>query len=63
MGLGDFRRRDCGRHRLRPGWRPRYVQHNTAQTGQTPVDILKARLARGEIGREEYEEKLRDLES
>lgn len=45
------------------GWRPQFIPNNTAQTGQTPADILKARFARGEIGREEYEQKLRDLES
>ncbi len=45
------------------GWRPEFSHSKTAQTGQTPADILKARFARGEIGREEYEQKLRDLES
>ena len=44
------------------GWRPEFIQSKTAQTGQTPADILKARFARGEIGREEYEQMRRDLE-
>ncbi len=29
---------------------------------QTPLDILKARYAQGEIGQDEYETKRRDLE-
>ncbi len=45
------------------GWRPQFIQSKIAQTGQTPADILKARFARGEIGREEYEQIRRDLES
>lgn len=44
------------------GWRPQFIQSKTAQTGQTPADILKARFARGEITREQYEQKLGDLE-
>jgi putative membrane protein len=28
-----------------------------------PIDILKERYARGEIGKEEYEEKKKDLET
>jgi len=31
-------------------------------TSETPVDILKARYAHGEISREEYEQMHRDLE-
>jgi len=30
--------------------------------GESPVDILKKRYARGEIGRDEFEEKKRDIE-
>ena len=30
-------------------------------TGATPLDILKQRYARGEIGKEEYEERKKDL--
>ncbi len=44
------------------GWRPDFSQSKTAQSGQTPADILKARFARGEIGREQYEQMRRDLE-
>jgi putative membrane protein len=39
------------------GWRPQFNQ-----TSQTPLEILKARYARGEITREEYEQMRRDLE-
>jgi uncharacterized membrane protein len=45
------------------GWRPQFFQSQTGQSGQTPAEILKSRFARGEIGREEYERILRDLES
>ena len=49
------------------GWRPQINQNKpagtgTAQTGQTPTEILKARYARGEISREEYEQARQDLE-
>ncbi|MCL5995149.1 MAG: SHOCT domain-containing protein, partial [Chloroflexi bacterium] len=33
----------------------------TAPRGETPLDILKARYAKGEITREQYEEMRRDL--
>lgn len=36
-------------------------QTGRAQTSQTPVDILKARYAGGEITREAYEQMRRDL--
>ncbi len=45
------------------GWWPQFTPNNPAQIGQTPADILKARFARGEIGREEYEQMRRDLDS
>ena len=45
------------------GWRPQFNQTKPAQTGQTPSEILKARYARGEISRAEFEQALRDLES
>ena len=43
------------------GWRPQFNQTKPAQTSQTPVEILKARYAGGEISREEYEQVRRDL--
>jgi putative membrane protein len=43
------------------GWRPQFNQTWPAQTSQTPLEILKARYARGEISREEYEQMHRDL--
>lgn len=44
------------------GWRPTFLQTSSAQTSQTPLEILKARYARGEITREEYEQVRRGLE-
>jgi len=44
------------------GWRPQSNQTGPAQSNQTPVEILKARYARGEISREEYDQMYRDLE-
>ena len=44
------------------GWRPQFNQTGRAQNGETPLEILKARYARGEISREEYEQMRRDLE-
>ena len=44
------------------GWRPQSNQTGPAQTGQTPLELLKARYARGEISREEYDLMRRDLE-
>ncbi|HSC93681.1 MAG TPA: SHOCT domain-containing protein [Burkholderiales bacterium] len=45
----------------------KWIAGSTAGGGQTPVktalDILKERYARGEIGREEFEQKKRDLEA
>lgn len=45
------------------GWRPQFNQMRPAQTGQSPVELLKARYARGEISREEYEQIRQDLGS
>jgi len=45
------------------GWRPQFNQIGPAQTNQTPLEILKARYARGEISREEYDQMHGDLES
>jgi putative membrane protein len=44
------------------GWRPQVNQTGPAQTTQTPIELLKARYARGEISREEYEQVRRELE-
>ena len=44
------------------GWRPQFNQTGPAQTSETPVEMLKARYARGEISREEYDQMHRDLE-
>ena len=44
------------------GWRPQFNQTGSVQTSQTPLEILKARYARGEISREEYDQIHRDLE-
>ena len=44
------------------GWRPQFNQTGPAPTSQTPLEVLKARFARGEISREEYEQMRRDLE-
>jgi putative membrane protein len=44
------------------GWRPQLNQNGSAQIGQTPLEILKARYARGEISREEYDQMHQDLE-
>jgi uncharacterized membrane protein len=42
------------------GWRPQFSQ--LAQASQTPLEILQARYARGQISREEYDQIHRDLE-
>jgi putative membrane protein len=44
------------------GWRPQINRTGPPQAEQTPLEILKARYARGEIGREEFEQMRRDLE-
>lgn len=44
------------------GWRPQFNQTGSAQTSQAPLEILKARYARGEISCEEYDQTRRDLE-
>jgi putative membrane protein len=45
------------------GWRPQFNQTGRAQNSETPLETLKARYARGEISREEYELMRRDLEA
>jgi putative membrane protein len=44
------------------GWRPQFNQMGPTQNSGTPLEILKARYARGEISRAEYEQMRRDLE-
>jgi putative membrane protein len=44
------------------GWRPQFNQSGPPPTSQTPVQLLTARYARGEISREQYDQMRRDLE-
>ena len=44
------------------GWRLQFNHIGRSSTGETPIDILKARYVRGEISRVEYEQMHRDLE-
>jgi putative membrane protein len=47
------------------GWRPRFNQQYPGQppfNQQTPLDILKARYARGEISKEEFDQIRNDLQ-
>ena len=43
------------------GWRPGSAQQPSRPQEQSALDILKARYARGEISREEYQDMRRDL--
>ncbi len=43
------------------GWRPGGTQQPPRPQEQSALDILKARYARGEISREEYQDMRRDL--
>ena len=43
------------------GWRPDFNQMMSAQPKQTPLEMLKARFARGEISSAEFEQIRRDL--
>lgn len=45
------------------GWRPQINQGGMTRTKEEPLETLKARYARGEISREEFEQMRRDLES
>ena len=44
------------------GWRPQFSQAQPPPADQTPLEILKARYARGEIDRGLYEQMRQDLE-
>ena len=44
------------------GWRPQFNQSGSAQTRQTPLELLKSRYARGELSSEQYDQMRRDLE-
>lgn len=44
------------------GLRPQSDHTRPAQTSQSPFEILKARYARGEITREEYDQLRQDLQ-
>lgn len=44
------------------GWRPQFNQTGPTQTRETPLELLKARYARGELTRQEYEQMRQDLE-
>jgi uncharacterized membrane protein len=44
------------------GFRPQLNQTKPAETSQTPLDILKARYARGEITGAEYDQMSRALQ-
>jgi putative membrane protein len=43
------------------GWRPGSAQQPPRPQEQSALDVLKARYARGEISRDEYQEMRRDL--
>ncbi len=45
------------------GWRPQFLQTGSTPTGQTPLEILKARYARGEITQEQYREMRHAIDS
>lgn len=43
-------------------WRPRFNQTHPTQASKTPLEILDARYASGEISREEYDQVRQDLD-
>lgn len=43
------------------GWRPQFGQSGPSQAKGDPLEILKARYARGEMSREEFEQARQDL--
>ncbi len=44
------------------GWRPQFLQTGSDPTDQTPLEILKARYARGEITQEQFQEMRRSID-
>jgi len=42
-------------------WVARQNKPRETKTGETPLDVLKMRYARGEINKEEFEQKKKDL--
>lgn len=44
------------------GWRPQSNRYGLNNTIHTPAEILKARFAKGDISRDEYDQMRRDLE-
>lgn len=40
----------------------KWLGSSTTQRGETPLEIFKARYARGEIGKQEYERMRRELQ-
>ena len=45
----------------RRGWRSPWCDSGEQKDSETPLDILKKRYAKGEIGKEEFEDKKKDL--
>jgi uncharacterized membrane protein len=45
------------------GWRPQLNQMRPGHSGPTPLEILQARYARGEITRAEYDQMRQDLDT
>ena len=45
------------------GWRPQTQVQSDIGTDETPLSILKARYARGEISKTEYETMLKDVKT
>ena len=45
------------------GWRPQPGQSGPPQAKEGPLEILKARYARGEMSREEFEQARSDLQA